>query len=119
MKSASPTASIQDVLDSLTRTGVDVVDTRSGSTGLTFKRIQLDSAVCDLVYGGPCPIGFVPVIDSTESDPTSSNPVTFSVNFGTPIDASTFSAADVTTSSGTVYKISKTVVMIKTLHLRY
>jgi len=105
MKSASPTASIQDVLDSLTRTGVDVVDTRSGSTGLTFKRIQLDSAVCDLVYGGTCPIGFVPVIDSTESDPTSSNPVTFSVNFGTPIDASTFSAADVTTSSGTVQNI--------------
>jgi len=59
MKSALPTASIQDVLDSLKSTGVDVIDTRPGSAGLTFKRIQLDGAVCDLLHGGPCPIGLI------------------------------------------------------------
>ncbi|MCZ6583195.1 MAG: S8 family serine peptidase [Thaumarchaeota archaeon] len=48
MKSADPSASIQDVLNSLKTTGVDVVDTRPGSTGSTYKRIQLDSALCDL-----------------------------------------------------------------------
>jgi len=58
MKSADPSASIQDVLNSLKTTGVDVVDTRPGSTGSTYKRIQLDSALCDLDPANCLPQGF-------------------------------------------------------------
>ena len=42
MKSKAPTASVSEVLQTLKDTGVDVTDSRNG---LTFKRIQLDTAV--------------------------------------------------------------------------
>ena len=47
-KSASPTSSVSDILDSFKTTGMDVTDDRLGSTGASYKRIQLDNAICDL-----------------------------------------------------------------------
>ena len=76
-KSALPTASIQDVLDSFKTTGIDVTDNRPGSMGASYKRIQLDSTICDLIT---CPI--VPtdsdgdgIADSADNCPTTSNPL--------------------------------------------
>lgn len=42
MKEKAPNASVQEILDTLKSTGVDITDSRNGKT---FKRIQLDKAV--------------------------------------------------------------------------
>ena len=75
-KSALPTASVQDILDSFKTTGIDVIDNRPGSTGASYTRVQLDSVVCDLIT---CPLLPIDsdgdgVADSVDNCPTISNP---------------------------------------------
>ena len=76
-KSALPTASVQDVLDSFKTTGIDVTDNRPGSVSASYTRIQLDSTICDLIT---CPMPSVDsdgdgVEDSTDNCPTTPNPL--------------------------------------------
>ena len=75
-KSALPTASVQDILDSFKTTGIDVTDNRPGSMGASYTRIQLDSAVCDLIT---CPLPPIDsdgdgIADSADNCPTIPNP---------------------------------------------
>ena len=74
-KSASPTSPIPDILDSFKSTGIDVMDNRLGGADASYKRIQLDNAICDLIT---CPLPPVDtdgdgVPDSTDNCPDTPN----------------------------------------------
>ena len=97
-KSALPTASIQDVLDSLKNTGVDVTDNRPGSTGLTYQRIQLNSTVCDLIT---CPSSPPPPTPTPSGFDVSANPSQLSMSKGES-DSSIITVTEFGGFSGTV-----------------
>ena len=61
LKQARPTASVDEILQALNETGVMITDTRAG-TGTTRPRIQVDSALSDLLNPG------APIITSISPD---------------------------------------------------
>jgi subtilisin len=94
MKSAVPTASIQEVLNSFKNTAIDVVDNRPGASGLIYKRIQLDTAICDL---NPTPC----IIIQPQGFDISSNPNSLSMPKGGS-DSATITVTQFGGFSGTV-----------------
>src|SRR5437867_6837747 len=97
LKQAAPGASVDEVLQALSGTGVMIVDTRAG-TGTTRPRIQVDVALMALLNPG------VPLITSVSPDRgllgTSLTVTISGINFEP--EASVSFGADITVSSTTV-----------------
>jgi len=57
---------------------------------------------------GPDITGPTPIIASSEISPTNADPVSFTIDFGEPIDTTTFDSSDITKSSGSVQSLTNT-----------